>query len=193
MILLLLACTCPTGTSDNGRGECTDDAATDTASDTSGFTGDGTLGWADVQALLPPCEPLQADDALDFEGVCIDGGCAGDGLSVFQDLWGDATSCDAGECEWSRGVIVEFDDDPLSGGRATEFQVTESGVGRDTNGLGIGASMSCFAEIYGMPDLLSIGQDSDGIYLYWLSYADPNLSVFNHGSDDWGADDLIFE
>lgn len=193
MLLLVLACTCPDGTSDNGRGACTDDPEEDTAADPGGFTGDGTLAWADVQALLPPCEPMAADDALDFEGVCVDGGCAGDPLSVFEGQWGAPSSCDGTQCSWAQGADVEFDADPLDGGLAVEFDVTEVAVGRDEHGLGVGASMSCFAEQYGMPTALTLGDDGDGVYVYWLAYSNPDLSVFNHGSDDWAADFLIFE
>jgi hypothetical protein len=178
MLILLFACS-----SGHEGGGTTEDGPAP--------SGDGTLGWADLAALIPACEPLQAGSDLDFEAVCVWGACKGDPLDTFTAELGPTDGCDGVECSWD-GLYVDFDADSKAGGLADDIQVTDAAWGRDANGLGVGAGLGCFVDVYGEPDSITFSHDDDGWMIWWLDWDSPDLDVFNHEVGGWVADNLIF-
>ena len=182
-LVLLSACAdglvCGSGTSELD-GECV-------GQDTSVIeAGDPTL--LDLLDALPDCITASVDGTLDVAAGCVGDGCIGDtvaDLDVAFDETGDCRSSTLSEaifCDWSNGVSASFEDldgdqvaDPDS--TAAYLSVRDPNRAATVDGLGVGATVRCFVDVWGSPDSVAFGENADGTFnLTDLKYYD--LGVF---------------
>lgn len=122
----------------------------------------GPPTFNDVLENLDPCVPLKPGEQLDLAGGCIQGVCAGDTFGEADRAYGEGVSCQRSgqdwDCNWPLGVAALFaptDNDqggPASGARARYVRARYLYEGATADGLGIGASISCFVEALGLPE-----------------------------------------
>lgn len=120
---------------------------------------DGVLGD------LPTCEPASPDGRLDLVGGCAMGACVGMTYDEVVAAVGEDGACepatdapDAVLCTWDAVLEIAFDDldrdmNPDKGDLAAAVTVHSGFEGGTAEGLGIGASSSCFLDQLGEPDL----------------------------------------
>ncbi len=157
---------------------------------------------------LPDCTSSSGDGALEIDGACADGACAGMTWSEANAALGETGSCDtvasdASElyCVWRDEAIAMFFSDgdydgvPDPESRSTGLFVDEGYPGRTVDGLGPGESMRCFLDVLGQPPDEDIGWDVEGDawYLVELYYGELGLFVNDYswdGPSDGRADGL---
>ena len=221
--LLLCACTpdpgdCTTGFTRHDDGNCyssaTDtDGETTTPEDTGGADTEPPVTFLDLLAAMPPCEPGSTDGLLDLEDGCADGACVNMDYDAMVAAIGEAPTCDSiyirlGDsyessqlsCDWSNGLGMSFADDdqdglPDTGARGWPLYVDLPWEGGTTEGLGLGASMSCFVDLLGPPDSASIDAGpEEGYLITYLYYGSIGLSVhddFYNKDGSYGSDGLV--
>lgn len=131
-----------------------------------------------TQALadLTPCDRLQDTEGLDLEARCAGPVCLGRdvGFVVDQAGAGDCYAVGSGfRCTWD-GVDVPVEDRNGDGEPDRDHVVDRfflNGVRHASpEGLGVGASMSCFVETLGTPQIVGVVATDDGPRigeLYW--------------------------
>ena len=131
----------------------------------------------------PPCDPISAPEVtLDLDEGCYRGACAGMTYAEISEALGeegalDVTVCDGGGgprgfivADWSAaGVSASFFDNdadgvPDEGQAASGLRLQAPASGATVEGLGLGASMSCFINAHGNPDTYSVSRDSVNRY-----------------------------
>jgi hypothetical protein len=175
MILWLFACiqepdcskpgACAT---DDPVGTDTDDTGTAGGDDTAADTEDPAT-VSDVLGALPACELGSTDGTLDLNAGCADGACAGMTYLEIVDALGEEGECErfsfesgsysssVADCSWNDGVSASFDDldedgIPDDGAITYDIGVASPFAGGTDDGLGVGASFSCFVAALGDPD-----------------------------------------
>jgi len=143
-------------------------APTDTGTD-SGPGDDDETTLDDVLLSLPPCEFGSTDGRLDLLGFCADDVCVGDEAEWVQASLGPADdrsilavtysgySYAYIYLTWASGLEAVFydqDDDGMLDPTETVsyMNIDMPWVGGTTEGLGLGASMSCYLDALGRPD-----------------------------------------
>lgn len=201
------AAPCADGFVREADGNCyaeAEDADDDTGDgdDTGGDTGptDPDTGAPDLDDLLDPhrdCAPMEASDRLDLDAGCVDGACVGMTKAEVDAALGAAT-CAAGDgaalCYWGqlggvRAWLDDLDGDGVADADATvaEWLVYTPYDGSTADGLGIEASLGCWLQALGDPDLVVWRQDhtDGGWYLYELEWFGPDVSVVDFTDRGW--------
>lgn len=121
---------------------------------------------ADALVSFGPCLAHDSGTEIDLFGGCIEGACAQGAFASFTAAFGpvDCNTNDAGEwdCLWTNGVAGLFaptdadDGGPVDTATTTYVRARYNYVGASPDGLGIGAGSSCFTEILGYPDSVSL-------------------------------------
>ncbi len=118
-----------------------------------------------VLDTLPACELIAADGRLNVISGCADDVCVGRTHDEIAELMGGAGACEPSAdgapsvvCTWEGVIEVTFSDldedmEADKGDLAQAVSVHGIYDGGTTDGLGIGASSSCFLQLYGDPDL----------------------------------------
>jgi hypothetical protein len=118
-----------------------------------------------VLATLPACEPITADGRISVISGCADGICVGMTYDEVVEVTGSEGACEPTEdgtatvtCTWDttvQGLFDDLDDDfaPDKGDMLQAIRVLGTYEGGTPEGLGIGATSSCFLEQYGTPDV----------------------------------------
>jgi hypothetical protein len=147
--------------------------------DTSAWATDAEATFEDALASLPACEAAEADGRLDLDQGCADGLCTGMDFSDAEDVLGDALGCislyvDYGPVQTSEVLCLwdtlsatwldeDRDGDPDRGSGALEVTASlPEWDGTTSDGLGAGASTSCFVDTLGAPAALTLGTAADG-------------------------------
>ncbi|MDP2315152.1 MAG: hypothetical protein Q8P41_19790 [Pseudomonadota bacterium] len=191
LFIALLACQspldCAAAFTLGDDGMCYGDAPVDTGEADTGTGEDEPPTVDDLLDTLPACEPLTGDGRLDLYAGCADGACAGMTYVEMVDAIGNDGSCapqyfefdgytsSSASCDWNNGVSATFSDDDRDGvpddfDTAYSVYVTSAYDGTTEDGLGIGASMSCFIDGIGVPDEVGFSLvDTDWVlsYAYW--------------------------
>jgi hypothetical protein len=188
-LLAIVGCgsDCPPGYTLDANGQCHGSGG-----DVAQAAGDGNLEWSEVLDSFPACEGLTPGDELDLAAGCADGGCVGMTLSELAAAWGTAT-CDDVYCAWD-DYDVGFDDDPQGGGTAEYISLNEGYGGADANGLGVGATVSCFSDVFGVPDAMYIIDAGTELGVFALDWDDPDFEVYDFDANDlpdWRVDQLV--
>jgi hypothetical protein len=114
---------------------------------------------------LPACETIAADGRLNVVSGCADGACVGMTYDDVVDVMGEYGACEptadgapSVQCTWEGVVEITFDDldddfTPDKGDMIDSIRLLGEYPGGTAEGLGLGASTSCFIEQYGEPDL----------------------------------------
>jgi|GEM_PF-6144424 len=118
-----------------------------------------------VLDTLPACQTIAADGRINVVSGCADGACVGMTYDDISDVMGDYGACEpvgdgsaAVVCTWEGVVEIAFDDldddfEPDKGDLAESIRIMGEYAGGTPEGLGIGASSSCFLEQFGEPDI----------------------------------------
>ena len=133
-----------------------------------------------AEAATVDC-PGEGDGRLDLEAGCIEGACAGDPLSSFDQAFGTEALCvelvegfpEYLECGWGNGVSVtgfDFDLDGELDEAPFIVSVDEPYDGSTADGVGLGGEAWCAVQSLGMPDELEIGEWSRGWRLISASW-----------------------
>ncbi len=113
---------------------------------------------------LPACETVAADGRLNVVSGCADAACIGMTYEEVAEVMGDAGACEpvgdgspAMVCTWEAVVEIEFDDldgdfEPDKGDMTSAIRILGEYAGGTPEGLGLGASSSCYLEHFGEPD-----------------------------------------
>ena len=113
---------------------------------------------------LPACETVAADGRLNVVSGCADAACVGMTYDEIADVMADPGACEpvgdgspAMVCTWEGVVEIEFDDldgdfEPDKGDMAAAIRILGEYAGGTPEGLGLGASSSCYLEQFGEPD-----------------------------------------
>lgn len=191
MLILLAACvTCPEGQVADQNGFCVADGTS------TGEGGDGLVEWEELYASWPTCEPLTAGTSLDLVTGCASDVCVGMTLAEATEILG-TPSCEGDTCEWTNGIAADFDGTPQDGTLIEQLVVDDPYQGADGDGLGLGAGLRCFAEVFGPPTAVDFW-GADGTYAPWgVFWAEAGLHVFDidaiTGDRDWRVDTIYFE
>ncbi len=184
-ILFLLACP-PANTKDTGTVD-------GTSSDDTAPAADGELTEADLLAMLPPCERVATDGAIDLDGSCLSGACLGMTYGEIKAVLGEPDNLSVWAF-WEEGIIIEFVDpiDELTDeSRSNAVSANSDYAGGTSTGLGIGATMSCFVEDLGTPDVATFYDVGFGLRLLQAQWVDLNLLVTD--LDLTGANDAVVD
>ncbi|MDP2308345.1 MAG: hypothetical protein Q8P18_20165 [Pseudomonadota bacterium] len=146
--------------------------------------------------LLPACDYAEPGDRLQFAAGCADGACDGMLYDDVVAVLGAAEECTDSTsytfCYWADGGIHSFFDDadddqvPDAGATTHGIFLEEPWDGTSEDGLGLGVSLGCFLEVYGVPDTVEY-EEIDGVrQLSQLRWTGLGLFV----EDDLEADGL---
>ncbi len=117
-----------------------------------------------VLNALPACETVAADGRLNVVSGCADAACVGMTYDEITEVMADAGACEpmgdgtpAMVCTWEGVVEITFDDldldfEPDKGDMAAGIRILGEYAGGTPEGLGLGASSSCYLEEFGEPD-----------------------------------------
>ena len=117
-----------------------------------------------VLESLPACETVAADGRLNVVSGCVDAACIGMTYDEIVEVTGESGACEPVPsglpimvCTWEGMIQIEFDDldtdfEPDKGDMAAAIRVLAEYNGGTPEGLGLGASTSCFLEEFGEPD-----------------------------------------
>jgi len=140
-------------------------------------------------ANLPDCEPRLAAFELDLDSGCARGLCPGQTFDDAVQLLGSGYTCFAANgdayCEWEalglEGRWDDDDDDTVPDPKATNQRVhlTPQAEVATADGLGADASISCFFEVLGHPDSLTVIDTSEGLAIQLLDYDDAAILVYD--------------
>lgn len=175
--------TCADGFALRGDGLCYEEAVTPE---------DDTGAPDALVAAGGECIPGATDGRIDVTAACVDGVCAGERFDTIDGRFGEA-SCAALfpgflECTWPNGIGGAFDDYDEDGvpdehAFAWGMYVQAPFDGGTRDGIGVGASMSCFFDAFGEPDqaemawadgewsVTAVAFDLLGLYAYDLGGA----------------------
>lgn len=118
-----------------------------------------------VLDTLPACETIAADGRINIVSGCADGACVGMTYDDITEVMGGEGACEPTEdgapavrCTWEAEVEITFadlDDDfhPDKGDMVESIRILGEYAGGTPEGLGLGASSSCFLEQFGEPDV----------------------------------------
>lgn len=163
---------------------------------------DPTMG--DLLDTLPECGVTTGDGSLDLVTGCLGSACVGQTLSELEAAFGETAVCSSFSttvfCEWTHGVSTGFDDDGTGIANPTAISTYLSlrtpNDAATLDGLGVGASMSCFLDALGLPETLSYEEAGGSYELVGLNYYDAGVFVSDDGGfiapPDGQADDLFF-
>ena len=183
-----------------GTEKCDDDFYTGAdgyPSDGDSSAGEGDVADAVVDAIdaLPSCVPLPGNGRLDFEKRCADNGCIDDTYTDLVDAFGANGFCEPSfswsdrlSCGWFNTIRVYFDDNDLDGipdefDAATAIYIDDTWDGTTDSGLGIGVSMRCFLDEYGVPDELDFRSEDGVIQLTGFEYIAIGLDISASSSE----------
>ena len=124
--------------------------------------------FEDTLAALPECRLAGSNGRLDLDGRCVDDICVGGSVDALVETYGAQTCAPGGGralCRWA-GVSVyvpdaDRDGQPDPGSSVSYLDIMRADVSND-DGLGIGASMSCFVDRLPAPDVLTLSRRDDG-------------------------------
>ncbi len=154
-------------------GETADSSPVETGSEPGGETGDSAgeepTTLQEVMDDLGDCELTVADGALDLDRHCVHDFCVGDTVADAAALFGEPDDTvvyfiryegytyTSTYQVWANGITLYFDDADDDGVLADSDHATSIAIelpwgGGTDEGLGLGASMSCFIEALGYPD-----------------------------------------
>ena len=117
-----------------------------------------------VLDALPACETVAADGRLNVVSGCADAACVGMTYEEIVEVMADPGACEpmsdgtpAMVCTWEGVVQIAFDDldldfEPDKGDMAAGIRILGEYAGGTPEGLGLGASSSCYLEEFGEPD-----------------------------------------
>ena len=154
-----------------------------------------TLG--DALEALPPCSPAPQGMSIDVASGCVgESVCPGATLDDHVAELGSEESCfgaswsdDWVYCTWTvgiEGLFPDLDRDGVPDAEAGSDRVrlTWPHEGRTDDGIGIGASPSCFVESLGLPDRLLVVTAGDELRIQELIYDRYGLLAYDVGTDD---------
>lgn len=161
----------------------------------------------DVLADLDACTPTIADGRLDLIEGCADGFCVGDTLLEAQTLFGgpddttvyfityESYTYTNVTLRWDSGLAVTFDDDDADGllepsNRAQGLSLELPWSGGTEDGLGLGASVSCFFDALGTPDNLDFWPSGEGYRLNYAWWSRLSLSIGDSSLNGTGEDGI---
>ena len=160
----------------------------------------GESAFYEALSGLSPCVPAEGEVQLDLQAGCAGDACVGADAQALLDAHPDAEcrseggllSCDIGEVRASV-VDADWNGEPDDGAVVRSLQVLAPGK-RTDDGLGVGASMSCFLDVLPEPDLVAATQQ-DGEWVLRELYWSEGVRVGNYmlytrdlaGSGDWKA------
>ena len=161
----------------------------------------------DVEGVLDQlgdCEKVEANGRIDIERGCADGGCVG---MTFDALVG---ALGRGECQtyesypgwvgcwWDVGISTSFLDEDYDGlpdreDRNDGLYVYTPYPGSTEDGLGVGASMSCFVEDLGYPDSAQFQSSDEGFLPNVFYWEQLGLYVYDEyvGNTAYGQDGTV--
>ena len=122
----------------------------------------------------------------DLDGRCVDDICVGGSVDALVETYGAQTCAPGGGralCRWA-GVLVyvpdaDRDGQPDPGSSVSYLDIMRADVSND-DGLGIGASMSCFVDRLPAPDVLTLSRRDDGSWaIRELNWARAGVRVGN--------------
>jgi hypothetical protein len=183
------------------EGSATDDTADSDGTADGGSTSDPYISKEELLALLPPCEPADGPVNIDIAAGCAGGACLDMTYAEVTGVLGDPAECDWNGCTWDIGLVLEFEseeDQPLAEDPVTSVDVEDEFDGATEDGLGPGASLSCFLEALGeVSSIFVLGRDG-GLVIWSLNFSDPmDVAVFDDealiGSPDGLANNFYME
>jgi len=143
---------------------------------------------------LPACVPLATDGRVDVAAGCADDGCVGMTAVELEQAWGSATCSRQSSaptslrCVWPSGVWARFDDHdddgvPDDGSSARPLLLEPPYDGATADGLGVGASLSCFVDALGYPDAVRLSNvDDTGWRFRSMAWSSDGVELFDlHG------------
>ena len=142
--------------------------------------------FEDTLAALPECRLAGSNGRLDLDGRCVDDICVGGSVDALVETYGAQTCAPGGGralCRWA-GVSVyvpdaDRDGQPDPGSSVSYLDIMRADVSND-DGLGIGASMSCFVDRLPAPDVLTLSRRDDGSWaIRELNWARAGVRVGN--------------
>lgn len=154
--------------------------------------------------LLPACEYATPGERLQFAAGCADGACNDMPYDEVVATLGEPESCDSEVgsyvfCYWMEGGIHSFFDDtdddlvPDAGALTHGIFVEAAWDGTSEDGLGLGVSMGCFLETYGVPDSVEY-EEIDGVrHLSQLLWTGLGLYVKEDLDDEGLLDGIVDE
>ncbi len=122
---------------------------------------------ASIESVLdsmPACERVAADGRLNVVSGCADSACVGLTYEEVVEVMGEDGACEPVAdgspqmvCTWENVMEIRFDDldldyEPDKGDLAAGVRIYGEYAGGTPEGLGLGASSSCYLEDFGEPD-----------------------------------------
>jgi hypothetical protein len=179
-----------------------------TAPEDSGAPGGD--GLMEAIAGLPACAPVVDDGRIDLVLGCVDEMCVGTSYATAIDTIGVEPTCTAQvddasllDCHWDQQIWTTVADLDLDGRPDEDYFLQEiairNGFEAGTNeGLGVGASTSCFVDLFSLPERMIWEKTSEGYALTdaeWLGWGLRTLD--NDGPPgslvpDGVVDELVF-
>lgn len=152
---------------------------------------------ADPLDSLPPCEPLEPDGRVDLREGCVDGGCAWMSAGELEPVWGRASCARSSStptvlCAWASGVWAAFDDRDDNGlpdrdVPARLLFLDPPFDGATLDGLGVGASLSCFVDVLGPPDAVDLTDEGAGWVVRSMAWSVDGVAVYDHRGEGRAA------
>lgn len=194
-------------------GETADSSPVETGGETGDSAEDDVSTLEDLLDDLGDCELGIADGELNLDRHCVHDYCVGDTVAdaeaafgapdetvVYFVRYGGIIYTVAYE-QWANGIKIYFDDADADGilletDHSTAIALDLPWGGGTEEGLGLGASLSCFVEALGYPDQVEFWTVGDGYginYAFWSAF---QLTVYDdalNGTGEFGISDGLVD